>query len=114
MERVVLKSLGEVDNLETGALFKFGQIDQTLVGDTALGSLESDIVVWLQSLRNVVGVEQSDLGNLGQSLSAQHLDVCPGDGVDRCRTVRCARNGIDGLFATCGDDWVRGKEWGEV
>lgn len=61
MERVILQTLTEVRNLQTGSLFKLAQIDQTFVCDSAILVGESDIVVWLQPLGDIVGVEQGDL-----------------------------------------------------
>lgn len=114
MERVVLKTFGKVDNLQPGTLLKFSQVDETFVRHTSLGSLESNVVVRLQPLGDIVCVEQGDFGDFCQALSTKHLDVCPGDCVDRCRTVWSGRDGVDSLFSACGDDGVGRKEWGEM
>lgn len=69
VERVILQPLAEIRNLQTRALFKFRKIDKTLVSNSAVRVCESDIVVRSQSLGDIVGVEQSNLRNLCQSLA---------------------------------------------
>lgn len=76
--------------------------------------LESYIVIWLQPLSDVVGVEQGDLRDLGEAFAAEHLDVRPGDDVNGCGTVRGAADSRNGLVAASRDDGVGGKERSEV
>jgi hypothetical protein len=84
------------------------------VSDSPVLVGKSKVVVRLQPLGDVVGVQQSNLGDLSETLSAEHLDVRPGNGVDRCRAERRGGDGGDGLFAAGLDERVRGEERSKV
>lgn len=82
---------------------------------TAILVGKSDIVVRRETVRDIVGTEQRNLGDVGQTRSAQHLDVGPRDGVDTGAAPRGRRDGADGLGGIGrGDDGVGGEEWSEV
>lgn len=114
METIVLQPLGKVGHPQTCTLLKLCQINQTLVRDTTILVRESKIVVRLETFGDIVGVEERNLGDGGETLATEHLDVSPGNGVDARGTIRSGRDGCDRGRATGGDDGVRGKEGGEV
>ena len=97
MERVILQSLGKVHDLQPSSLVKLGEIDQALVSYPPVLVGELDGVVTFETLGDVVGVEQRELGGISQTLASQHLDVGPRDGGDGSRSPRSSRDGFNGL-----------------
>ena len=82
MEAVVLQALGDVDGLDAGRVVEGAHVEDELVGAAALGVGVEDGVVGLELGEDVVGVQDGDLGGLGQADGAHHLDVRPRDGQD--------------------------------
>lgn len=73
---------------------------------------ESDVVVLPQTLGNVVGIEQGNLGHLGQALTTEHLDVRPGNDIDGGGTVGRGADGGDGRGAADRGEERMGREEG--
>lgn len=57
VERIVLQPLAEIGDLQPSTLLKLCQINEQLVGNSSVLVGESDIVIWLQSLGDIVGVQ---------------------------------------------------------
>lgn len=109
MEAVVLETLGEVHDLQTGGFVELGEVNQELVSDAVLAVLVSERVVSGETVSHVVGVEQGDLGGVRQTSATEHLDVCPGDGEDRRTAEGGSSDSLDGLI-TAGLDERVGRE----
>lgn len=95
MGRVVPQTLSKVHDLEPGRLVKLSKMNQTLVRDQSILVAELQGVVGCMSFSNVVAVQKRNLGGLRQSLSTQHLDVCPGNGGDTCGTGATKLGSLD-------------------
>lgn len=95
MEGIILQPFTEIGYLQARRFFKLRQINQTLVRTPLVLVGEPDIVVRSQPLGDIVGIEECDPRDFSEAFAAQHLDVCPRDGVDRGGTKGCARDGLD-------------------
>lgn len=56
-----LETFREIGHLEVGCLLKFGQVDQELVGNSAIAILVSQGVMAREPARHVISVEQRNL-----------------------------------------------------
>ena len=113
VEAVVLQPLREVHDLQPRALVEVREVDEQLVRDAALVVLVAEIVVPGEARGHVVGIEEGDLGGLGEALAAEHLDVGPGDQQNRRAAKGRGRDGVD-VLARVVEDVVGGKERSKV
>lgn len=113
VEAVVLETLGNVDSLDTDRA-EGTDVDDELVGAHAVLVGEQDLVVLAEAVGHVVGVQESNLGSVLDTLTTHHLDVGPGDGEDRGRTVGGSRDGSNGLVTSGGKDGMAGKVRSQV
>ena len=72
--------------------------------------LVPNLVGILEPFSHVVGIEQGNSRDVRETVSSEHLHVGPGDGQDRGGSVRCSRNGQDGLASTRLDNGMARKE----
>src|SRR5690606_8175927 len=99
---VVHETLGGVVHLDA-VLLPTAQIDDALVRDEAGVAAVEHREKRLQALGDVVGVEDGDLGRLGEAGRTHHADIHPGDDQDagrakgRGRHRARARAGQEGL-----------------
>ena len=114
MEAIILQTLGNINGFDPSSLLEFANIEDELVSATAVVVGVEDGVVRAQTRQNIVGVQQCDLGGMGQTASAHHLDVCPTDGQDAGATPRCTTDRRDGLFTTSLDQRMTRQERSEV
>ena len=118
MEAVVLETLGDIDGLDTGGLLEGAHVKDELVCAAAVLVGIQDRVVGLQAGEDVVCVEEGDLGGMGQTAVAHHVDVVEGDGQDAGTAPGSSGDGRGEGVATLGlqvlADWVRGQEGTQV
>ena len=115
MEAIVDQALGHVFLGDSGGFLERAQVDDALVRDsTTLAGVE-DVVVPLEPLGDVVGVEYCDLGRAAQAIAAHQGDVGPGDRQNRRRTPGSGGDGR--IAAVAGTEYaadVAGKMIGQV
>ena len=108
VEAEVHEALGDVVDLEAVVLEEAG-VDDTFVGDAAVGALVEDGVGVLEAGGDVVGVEDGDARGVGEAGGAHHGDIGVGDGEDAGAAPGRGRYGADGLrSAGGGDDGMTG------
>lgn len=113
VEAVILETLGNVDSLDTDRA-EGTDVDDELVGAHAVLVGEQDLVVLTEAVSHVVGVQESNLGGVLDTLTTHHLDVGPGDGEDRGRAVGGGRDGSDSLVTSGRKDGMAGKVRSQV
>lgn len=82
VEAVILKTLGNIDDLNAGSLGQGAGVDDELVGAASLVVGVEDGVVVLETSEEVVGVQQSGLGGVSETLVTHAGHVHPADGQD--------------------------------
>src|SRR5690606_9774773 len=90
------------------------EIDDALVSDEAGVAAVEDGEEFLETLGNVVGLEDRELGGLGEAGGARHADIHPGNDEDGGGAERGRRNGGPELRARSLREDVAGEEGGEV
>ena len=118
VEAVVLETLGNVDGFDAASVLEAADVQDELVGTAAVLVGVQDRVVGLETGHDIVGVQEGDLGCVGEASVAHHVDVvecdgenagaAPGSGTDRGRGVVAAL----GLEVLAG--WVGGQEGTQV
>ena len=104
VEAVVHEALGHIVHREMALAEHDGGVEDALVGhQTALARVQGREVV-LQTLGDVVGVEDGHLGGEFEPLVAHHGQPHPGDGAESGRTVLGRGNGC-GLLASPAMQW---------
>ena len=81
VKAVIHQALGHVFHFDAGA-FPLAQIQDAFVRDEAAFAFEENREICVQPLRDVVRVQDRNLGRFGQAFGAHHADVHPGDGQD--------------------------------
>jgi len=76
METIILKTLGNIDSLNTDRA-KGTDVNDELMGAHAVLVGEEDLVVLAKAVSHVVGVQESNFGGVLDSLASHHLDVSP-------------------------------------
>ena len=77
MEAIVHQALGHVFNADARAFLEVTQIDDTFMRHIAAGACVEHREMRLQTLGNVVGVEDGHDGGLAQAFAAHHGDIHP-------------------------------------
>ena len=67
MKSVIHQALGNINSLHAGLLFEWSHIDNELVGHEPVPARVENGEVFIKPLGHVVGVQDRDLGRLGQS-----------------------------------------------
>ena len=114
METVVLQTLRKVRHLEVGSLVKLSEVNEELMRNTPVAVLVPQDVVPGEAMRHVIGVQERCGGGSREAIAAEHLDVRPGDQEDRCATVLCGGDSVDGFVTTSGHNRVGWEERREV
>ncbi len=98
MEAVVDQPLRDVLHLHAGRRLEAARLYDALVRDQAVlaGVYQAELA--RQPLGDVIGVQDRDLGRVGQSVAAHHRDVGPRDRQDRGTAPGRARHGAAGLL----------------
>ena len=110
VEAVVEEALGDVHRIDAAAVLKRPQVQDELVRDAPLGAGKEQVVVVLEPLRHVVGVEDRQLRRPLQAPRPHHLDVHPRDGQDRRAAPRRRRHRAHGARAAGADHGVAREE----
>ena len=115
VESVVHEALGDVHDFDAGRVSELATVEDEFVGAEAGDAAVEDFEAAGNGEpgHHVVGVEDGDLGRLGESGAAHHADVGPADGEDGRGSVGSGRNGAAGA-ADVGEERVSGKEGDEV
>lgn len=86
VEAVVSQTLGDIGNLNTSSLLEGTDIEDELVSTSSVGVGVDNLVVRQEARHDVVSVEESSAGLLGEAIAAHHQDVGVADGQDRGTT----------------------------
>ena len=111
MEAEVDQTLGDIVDRHVGLLVERSGVDDALVSDKAAVTGVENLVVLLQAMSDVIGVEDGDLGCHAEAFGTHHPNVHPGDGQDAGAAERC---GADERPGAAGVDSVLGEERSEV
>lgn len=114
VEAVVLQALGKVGDLQPSCLVKLGKVNEKLVRNTVVLVLVAEGVVGREPSSHVVGIEEGNLGGVGEAFAAKHLDVCPRDEEDGGASEGGGRHSLDSLRFLDRKREVSGKERSEM
>ena len=114
VEAVVHEALRDVLHLDTCGRLERTRVDDALMCHAAVLPLVEHLVVPLQLVRDVVRVEDRDLGGLGEALTAHHVDVHHRDRENACAAPGCRRHRANALHSTRGNHAVGRQEGREV
>lgn len=95
---IIDQTLGNVFNFDA-FLFPRAKLEDAFVGDEIFGSLVEDGETILQTLGDVVGVEDRNLCRTSEAVWAHHANIHPRDDQDARRTERGSRNRTAMLIA---------------
>mmetsp|Transcript_20222 Transcript_20222/g.43799 ORF Transcript_20222/g.43799 Transcript_20222/m.43799 type:complete len:389 (-) Transcript_20222:246-1412(-) len=112
VEAVVLKTLGDVGFRHTRHRLEGTDVSDELVSAETVLVCVQNLVVILEASGHVVGVEDGDLGGLGEPRTTHHADVHPADGENGGRAPGGSSHGTH--LAAAVDDGMVGEERGEV
>lgn len=92
METAVDEALCNIVHRHAAAIRQGPGVDDALMRHASRFGLVEHVVSALQSLGDIVGVEDRHLGRLRQPFAAHHQAIAPGDRQDRRRAERGSRN----------------------
>ena len=95
VEAVVDQPLGDIVHGDAGFCLQRAGIDDAFMRDPPLHVAVQHRKMRIEPLRDIVGVEDRDLGGARQAFAAHHQDVDVGDGQDRGRAERRRRDRAD-------------------
>src|SRR5690606_29042471 len=115
VEAVVHQSLGDIFLTDARGCLERAQIDDAFVGDRAVAAGVQHREVCFQTPRDVVGVEDGDLGSHEHARRSHQTDVGPGDGQDACAAPGGRGDGcVASLWSFQCDHAVVGQERSQV
>ncbi len=105
---VIDQALGDVFDFDA-LLFPRTELQDAFMRDEVVGSFVEHGETVLQSLGDVVGIEDRKLGGTGEPVGPHHADIHPGDYKDARAAVRRGRNRANRLGVGRLELGVRGR-----
>ena len=110
MEAVVHEPFRDVFHLNAGHTLEAARVENALVRDQSVLPAIEHGIVRLESLGDVVGVEDGHLGGQGHPFTAHEPDVDVRDRQDAGAAPRCGRHRTNGMRTARRDDGMRWQE----
>ncbi len=98
MKSVIHQPFGDILNLDPRGSFERPEIEDELVGDPASRTPVKNWVVVGEAFREVVGIEDGDLGATGESLASHHSEDHPRNDQNAGTAVRSGGDGSNLIF----------------
>ena len=100
MESIINKTLGNIINANTYIIFNRSHIENTFVGNSAIGAGIEHLIMVLQSIGHIVGIQNGHFGCLLKTRATHHADIHPSNRQNTGAAKGCRRNLSTATVAT--------------
>src|SRR6266498_967494 len=114
MESIILKTFRNINSFNPRRFFELPCIQNKFMSAPSVRVRVQNRIMRFQPRQDVIGVEKSNLGRMGQPLPTHHLDICMTDRKNTCASPRSSIDWIDCLITSTRYQRVAWKIWDQM